>query len=60
MARLTAKQALRHVLEVGGWTSDALARDTAIQALMNDGYDLQAAERAVDAILPSFQITGAN
>lgn len=60
MARLTAKQALRHVLEVVGWTSDALARDTAIQALVNDGYDLQAAERAVDVILPSFQITGAN
>jgi len=58
MARLTAQQALRNVLEVG-WKSDALARDTAIQALVNDGYDLQAAERAVDKAMPGFQIMGA-
>jgi len=58
MARLTAQQALRSVLDAG-WESDALARDTAIQALIEDGYDQQAAERAVDAVLPSFQITAA-
>ena len=58
MARLTAQQALRNVL-AAGWKSDALARDTAIQALVEDGYDLQAAERAVDASMPGFQITGA-
>lgn len=58
MARLTARQALRNVLAVG-WKSDALARDTAIQALIEDGYDQQAAERAVDAALPSFRIMGA-
>jgi hypothetical protein len=58
MARLTAQQALRDVLAVG-WKSDALARDKAIQALVKDGYDLQAAERAVDKALPAFNITAA-
>jgi Holliday junction resolvasome RuvABC DNA-binding subunit len=58
MARLTAQQALRNVL-AAGWKSDALARDTAIQALVEDGYDQQAAERAVDKALPAFNITGA-
>ena len=58
MARLTALQALRNVLAVG-WKSDALARDTAIQALVEDGYDLQAAERAVDKALPAFNVMGA-
>lgn len=48
MARLTALQALRDVLATG-WKSDALAKDTAVQALMLDGYDEQAARRAVDA-----------
>ncbi len=59
MARLTAQQALRNVL-AHGWSSDAFARDTAIQALVADGYDMQAAERAVDKAMPGFQITAAN
>lgn len=50
MARLTAKQALRDVLATG-WHSDALAKDTAVQALILDGYDEQAARRAVDAAM---------
>ena len=59
MPRLTAKQALRNVLAVG-WKSDALAREVAIQALVDDGYDAQAAERAVDKAMPAFRITAAN
>lgn len=53
MARLTAKQALRDVMATG-WHSDALAKDTAVQALILDGYDDQAARRAVDAAMPEF------
>jgi Holliday junction resolvasome RuvABC DNA-binding subunit len=59
MARLTAKQALRDVL-AAGWRSDALAVSTAVQALMDNGYDEQAARRAVDAALREFQILGVN
>ena len=59
MARLTAQQALRNVLAIG-WKSDALAVDTAVQALMDAGETEHAARRAVEAALPGFQIMGAN
>lgn len=60
MARLTALQALRNVRDTVGWKSDDLARDAAVQALILDGYDEQAAIRAVDkAMAGHFTITGA-
>lgn len=60
MARLTALQALRNVLATG-WQSDALAHDAAVQALILNGYDEQAAVRAVNkALAEHFAITGAN
>lgn len=60
MARLTALQALRNVLATG-WQSDALASDAAVQALILNGWDEQAAVRDVDkALAEHFAITGAN
>lgn len=59
MPRLTATDALRNVL-AQGWQSDALARDTAVQALVNNGYETQAAERAVDIALAKMMPKGAN
>ena len=60
MARLTALQVLRDVLATG-WKSDDLAKDSAVQALILNGYDEQAAVRAVNkALAEHFAITGAN
>lgn len=59
MARLTAIKALRDVLSQG-WQTDDLAKDSAVQALILDGYDDQAAVRAVDAAFARyFAIMGA-
>lgn len=60
MARLTALQVLRDVLATG-WKSDDLAKDSAVQALILNGYDEKAAVRAVEkAFGEHFAITGAN
>ena len=60
MARLTALQVLRDVLATG-WKSDDLAKDSAVQALILNGYDEKAAVRAVNkALAEHFAITGAN
>lgn len=61
MPRLTALQALRNVRDTVGWQSDALAKDAAVQALILDGQDEQAAIRAVGkALAERFAIMGAN
>jgi hypothetical protein len=59
MPKLTALQALRNVL-AAGWKSDDLAKDTATQALILDGYEFSAARSAVDAAFQKhFAIAGA-
>ena len=59
MPRLTALAALRSVLSTG-WKSDELARDTAIEMLVDNGCPRDKAERDVARIMAShFSIMGA-
>lgn len=57
--RLTALQALRNVMATG-WKSDDLAKDTATQALVLDGWAATDARKAVEAAFSKhFAISGA-
>lgn len=56
---VTALEALRDVMATG-WQSDAMAKDAAIQAMVLDGYNPEAAAMAVDAAFAKhFAIMGA-
>ena len=57
--RLTAKDALRRVLEAG-WHSDALAEDTATATLAAQGDDPETARAMVRKEITKLQIHGAN